>query len=51
MTKDELIAALHLCAQNSDTEMAHSEADALLLSYICDADIRTAYNAVEKWYA
>jgi hypothetical protein len=53
MTKAELAARLHDVAStcNGDPEHAHAEADALLLSYIGDADVTEAFDAVEKWYA
>lgn len=51
LTKSELLEKLKQCAQSDDTEEAHSEADALIISYIDDEEIATAYTAVEKWYA
>ena len=51
MTKAELLEALRKCAQDSDTEGAHAEADGLLLEYINDSEITEAYNAIEKWFA
>ena len=51
LSKLELLKRLADCAKPSDTEAAHGEADALLLEYINDEDIRAAYDAIDKWYA
>jgi len=51
VTKEELIAKLKECAANGDLEVAHWDADQLLLEYINDQDITEAYRDVGKWYA
>lgn len=51
MTKDELLAKLRELADDSDHEMAHVQADDLLLEWISDPEIEEAYHAIEKWYA
>jgi hypothetical protein len=49
--KAQLLAQLKLCAETSDTESGHSDADDALLAFINDKEITAAYNAVPKWYA
>jgi len=49
--KEETIARLKECVENSDTEAAHSDADAALLNYINDEEISDAWLAVKRWYA
>lgn len=51
MTKEELIAKLKEIALNSDTEVAHVDADAALLEFINDKDVTKAFDAIDKWYA
>lgn len=51
MNKSELIAKLEKIKENSDTEVAHADADEALLEFINDAEIREAYEKIEKWYA
>ncbi len=51
MTKEELLKKLRECENNGDTEVAHSDADDLLIGYINDKDITDAYENVSKWYA
>ena len=51
MTKDELIKQLKDLLANKDQEMAHVEADDLLLKFINDKEISEAYESIEKWYA
>lgn len=51
MDKNELIARLKKIKGNSDIEVAHVEADDLLLAYINDSEITAAYAEIEKWYA
>lgn len=52
-TKAQLAAELRAVADqlNGDPEQAHNLADDLLLAYINNADVRTAFEAIEKWYA
>lgn len=51
MTKEELIGKLELLAENNDSEAAHERADRLLIQYIDDDEIESAYEAIEKYYA
>jgi hypothetical protein len=51
MTKEELIEKLKAEAANRDKEVAHINADELLLEYINDSEIKEAYDAISKWYA
>lgn len=53
MTKDDLIQKLIDIANNKDkdTEWNHIMADELLLDYIGDDDIRSAFELIDKWYA
>lgn len=52
MTKQELIESLAECADIalSDPEVAHSDADRVLIEFINDAEVTEAYEAIEKWY-
>lgn len=47
----ELVEVLEECAAIGDPEIAHAKADAALLDYINDPEVREAFEAVEKWYA
>lgn len=51
--KNELVAQLIIISSVywDDPEVAHSEADDLLLAYINEPDVEAAFNDVEKWYA
>jgi hypothetical protein len=51
MEKEMLIAELRKQQKINDKEMAHEEADQLLLDYINDDEIRAEYNLIDKWYA
>ena len=51
MTKEELIKKLKEQQLNSDTEMAHSIADDLLIEYVNDKEIEEAFDSIDKWYA
>lgn len=51
ISRQELIRNLEELAQLKDIELAHEEADELLLSYVNDPDIESAYEEVPKWYA
>lgn len=51
ISKEELIKRLLSCAENTDEEHAHVEADAALIEYINDSEIAEAYEKVGKWYA
>ena len=52
MSVDELIAALRKLAESDrDSEVTHSRADSLLISYIDDTRVTLAFDAIVKWYA
>lgn len=51
MTKEELLAKLKECEEGGDVEGGHYDADAALIEYINDPDVREAYERIEKWYA
>jgi hypothetical protein len=51
ITKEELIKKLKEFAENDDYEMAHAEADDLLVLYLNDEEITDAYDSVGKWYS
>lgn len=52
MTKKELIRRLNaLAADTGDQEVTHYAADALLLDYINNEAVSTAYGNIPKWYA
>ena len=51
MTKQELLKKLADLETLGDIEVAHADADDLLIEYISDPDIKAAYEAVPKWYA
>ena len=51
MTKDTLLQALRALQDNDDYEMAHGEADDLLVKFINDPEIAEAYEKIGKWYA
>lgn len=49
MTRDELIACLRGWHGANDPEVAHIQADQLLLDYISDPEITEAFEAVQRW--
>ncbi len=53
MTKLELIGKLRTIRilHEDNPEMAHIEADKVILQYIDDDDITHEYDEVEKWYS
>ncbi len=51
LTKIELLDGLRKCAANKDPEVAHSDADHLLLSYIYDPEISAAFINITRWYS
>ena len=51
MDKDELLRELKKLAKLGDPEMAHGEADDLLLAYIDNSEVTKAFNDIEMWYA
>lgn len=50
MKLTELIAKLKAC-NSGDCEADHCEADDLLLEFIGIAEVKEAFDAIEKWYA
>ena len=50
LTKAEAIATLNELVE-ADPEIAHSEADEILLRLVNDKDVEKAYDEVPKWYA
>lgn len=54
MSKEDLLFLLESAKRVADTgdcEEAHSMADCALLSYIDDAEIEAAFDAIDKWYS
>ena len=53
ITKAELLSKLAQCAEESDHEGAHVEADEALLQFINDAEITKAWRKASAtfWYA
>lgn len=51
MTKQELLDILRSLNNNIDPELNHGAADAALVDFINDPDIREAYDNIIKWYA
>jgi hypothetical protein len=53
MDKETLIKKLNklACEEGAEAEDNHAEADKLLIKYIDDKEITTAYNEIFKWYA
>lgn len=49
--KEELLKELKVLQNYGDPEIAHSEADRLLIHYINDKDIKQEYEEIEKWYS
>lgn len=49
--KVELIEKLKILQKKVDKEVAHIEADSLLLQYINDEDVTEAFEDINKWYA
>lgn len=49
--KADLLGRLRSLAWHRDAEVAHEEADQLLVDYINDPEIATAYDLVTKWYS
>ncbi len=49
--KDELVSKLNALHGDADHESAHAKADDLLIEFIGDAEIKTAYEGTTKWYA
>lgn len=51
MKKEELLKELESLAWLDDTEMAHRDADDLLLKFIDDKEVKEAFDKIHKWYA
>lgn len=53
MTRDELLQELDRLRRKGkhDPEAAHELADAALLAFIDDLEVRDAFELVPKWYA
>lgn len=51
MTREKLLEKLNELRDDHDTESAHLEADELLLAYIADADVSSAFKRLRRWYA
>jgi hypothetical protein len=51
MTRDKALARLRELKAWGDAEVAHLEADDVLLRLIDDAEITAAFEAITKWYA
>ena len=49
--KAKVINLLKQLQSLDDTEVAHSQADDILLEYIADKDIEKEYDKIKKWYA
>ena len=49
--RTEVLTALRELADSEEPEIAHGEADDLLLRLIDDAEIAAAFDNVPKWYA
>lgn len=50
LTKEEAISTLKELTE-ADPELAHSEADEVLIRLINDKDVEKAFDEVPKWYA
>lgn len=48
----QLIQDLRACAARSvtDEEQAHRDADAILIRYIDNVDVKDAFESIKKWY-
>lgn len=53
MTIEELRRKIRFIVEHSkgDVEQDHVDADELLLEFIGDVEVASAYNDIEKWYA
>ena len=49
--KEELLEKLRQLQKSNDVEVAHGDADDLLLEWINDVDIGREWGLVPKWYA
>ena len=53
MTREELVAELRRLGEGEgrDIEADHMTADALLLTFIGDAEVIVAFHGLHKWYS
>ena len=51
MDKNKLINELTILQSDDDNEEAHKKADNLLLEFINDEEITSAFEDVPRWYA
>jgi hypothetical protein len=52
MSKEQLIASLRRLSEGAvDEEIAHGNADRLLLEFINDPEVTEAWENIPKWYA
>lgn len=51
VTKEEALQKLRELKDHGNEEIAHAEADGVLLELIGDQDITDAFEAIDKWYA
>lgn len=51
INKKELLDYLKILSDSNDTESAHASADAALIEFINDKEIKKAYGHIKKWYA
>jgi hypothetical protein len=50
MDKSDLIEKLRELENNADPEIAHNEADRLLVEFIDDEEVEEAFDKIKKWY-
>lgn len=51
VTREDLIEELQALKGAADPEAAHARADALLIMFIDDDEVKEAFKAVPRWYA
>lgn len=53
MTKEQLVKELQDIAlrNHDDCEINHGRAEDLLIEFINDPEVKTAYDSITKWYA
>lgn len=51
LTKEKAISLLKQLSESNDFESTHELADQILVKFINDKEIETAYNNVGKWYS
>lgn len=50
-SREKALRRLRALSECRDAEVAHAEADEILLSLVADAEVREAFEAVRRWYA